>query len=269
MAVKNLQQALDAAGNAVEMLRNSQMGAYVYPVVPSEFTNWRDEQHAWRHGVVLFDQTHHMANLYVEGPDAVKMVSYLSTNSYEKFPVNRAKQFAPTSYSGHVIGDGILFHLEQNKLVFVGRAPAANWMQFHGESGKFDVKVTMDDRSPMRPMGKAVTRSVWRFQIQGAEGRGAPAEAARRPLRRDQVLQHGRDQDQGQARSARCATAWPARRVSSSGARTKSRTRCAPRSSRRARNSASCRSARVPTPRTRSSRAGFPRPFPPSTPTTG
>jgi len=169
MAVKNLQQALDAAGNAVDMLRNSQMGAYVYPVVPSEFTNWRDEQHAWRHGVVLFDQTHHMANLYVEGPDAVKMVSYLSTNSYEKFPVNRAKQFAPTSYSGHVIGDGILFHLEQNKLVFVGRAPAANWMQFHGESGKFDVKVTMDDRSPMRPMGKAVTRSVWRFQIQGAK----------------------------------------------------------------------------------------------------
>ena len=74
MAVKNLQQALDAAGNAVDMLRNSQMGAYVYPVVPSEFTNWRDEQHAWRHGVVLFDQTHHMANLYVEGPDAVKMV---------------------------------------------------------------------------------------------------------------------------------------------------------------------------------------------------
>ena len=169
MAVKNLQQALDAAGNPVEMLRNSQMGAYVYPVVPSEFTNWRDEQHAWRHGVVLFDQTHHMANLYVEGPDAVKMVSYLSTNSYEKFPVDRAKQFAPTSYSGHVIGDGILFHLEQNKLVFVGRAPAANWMQFHGESGKFDVKVTMDDRSPMRPMGKAVTRSVWRFQIQGAK----------------------------------------------------------------------------------------------------
>jgi len=169
MAVKNLQQALDAAGNAVDMLRNSQMGAYVYPVVPSEFTNWRDEQHAWRHGVVLFDQTHHMANLYVEGPDAVKMVSYLSTNSYEKFPLDRAKQFAPTSYSGHVIGDGILFHLEQNKLVFVGRAPAANWLQFHGESGQFDVKVTMDDRSPMRPMGKAVTRSVWRFQIQGAK----------------------------------------------------------------------------------------------------
>jgi vanillate/3-O-methylgallate O-demethylase len=167
MAAKNLQQVMDAAGNPVDMLRNSQMGAYVYPVVPAEFTNWRDEQWAWRHATVLFDQSHHMANVYVEGPDALRLVSELGTNSYAKFPVDRAKQFAPCSYSGHVIGDGILFHLEQNKLVFVGRAPAANWLQFHGETGGYNVKVTMDDRSPMRPMGKAVTRSVYRYQIQG------------------------------------------------------------------------------------------------------
>jgi len=167
MAAKNLQQVMDAAGNPVDMLRNSQIGAYVYPVVPAEFTNWRDEQWAWRHATVLFDQSHHMANLYVEGPDALKLVTELGTNSYAKFPVDRAKQFAPCSYSGHVIGDGILFHLEQNKLVFVGRAPAANWLQYHGETGGYNVKVTMDDRSPMRPMGKPVTRSFYRYQIQG------------------------------------------------------------------------------------------------------
>jgi hypothetical protein len=38
---KNLQQVLDEAGNTVELLRNSQIGAYVYPVVPADFTNWR------------------------------------------------------------------------------------------------------------------------------------------------------------------------------------------------------------------------------------
>jgi vanillate/3-O-methylgallate O-demethylase len=167
MASKNLQQVLDAAGNPVDLLRNSQIGAYIYPVVPAEFTNWRDEQWAWRHASVLFDQSHHMANLYVEGPDALKLVSELAGNSFAKFPVDRAKQFAPTSYSGHVIGDGILFHLEQNKLVFVGRAPAANWLQFHGETGGYNVKVTMDDRSPGRPRGNQVTRSSYRYQIQG------------------------------------------------------------------------------------------------------
>ncbi len=48
MSQQNLESLLKAAGNPVKMLRNSQLGAYVYPVVPSEFTNWRDEQRAWR-----------------------------------------------------------------------------------------------------------------------------------------------------------------------------------------------------------------------------
>jgi vanillate/3-O-methylgallate O-demethylase len=151
----------------VNLLRNSQIGAYVYPVVPAEYSNWRDEQRAWRETAVLFDQSHHMANVYVEGPDALKMLSHLATNSFANFPVNRAKQFSPCSHDGFVIGDGILFHLEENRLVFVGRAPAANWIQFHGETGGFRVKVEKDDRSPSDPKGKAVVRSCYRFQIQG------------------------------------------------------------------------------------------------------
>ena len=167
MSSKNLEEKLQAAGNTVSMLRNSQIGAYVYPVVPAEFSNWRDEQRAWRETAVLFDQSHHMANLYVEGPDALKLISHLATNSFANFPVNRAKQFAPCSYEGYVIGDGILFHLEENRLVFVGRAPAANWIEYHAQTGGYDVKTEMDERSPSDPKGKAVVRSCYRFQIQG------------------------------------------------------------------------------------------------------
>ena len=167
MKDKSLEDVLQSAGNPVSMLRNSQIGAYVYPVVPSEYSNWRDEQRAWRETAVLFDQSHHMANVYVEGPDAIKMLSYLATNSFANFPVNRAKQFAPCTYGGFVIGDGILFHLEENRLVFVGRAPAANWIQFHGETGGYKLKIEKDDRSPSNPKGKAVIRSCYRYQIQG------------------------------------------------------------------------------------------------------
>src|SRR5216684_1638312 len=130
MSAQNLEALLQAAGNPVNLLRNSQIGAYVYPVVPAEFTNWRDEQRAWRETCVLFDQSHHMVDVNVEGPDALKLLSHLAINSFANFPVNRAKQFAPCSYDGHVIGDGILFHLEENRLVFVGRAPAASWIKF-------------------------------------------------------------------------------------------------------------------------------------------
>jgi vanillate/3-O-methylgallate O-demethylase len=167
MAPKNFEEVLKSAKNPVDMLRNSQIGAYVYPVVPSEYSNWRSEQAAWRNTAVLFDQSHHMVDIYIEGPDALKLLSKLAINSFNNFPVNRAKQFVPCSYSGHVIGDGILFHLEQNKLVFVGRAPTANWIQFHAETGKYKVKIKKDDRSPGNAKGKAVNRISYRYQIQG------------------------------------------------------------------------------------------------------
>ena len=57
MAARNLEELLAMAGNSVQMLRNSQLGAYVYPVVAAEFSNWRSEQWAWQHSAVLFDQT--------------------------------------------------------------------------------------------------------------------------------------------------------------------------------------------------------------------
>ena len=167
MAQQSLEDLLRSVSSAVALLRNSRIGAYVYPVVPSEFSNWRDEQRSWRETAALYDQSHHMANLYVEGPDALKLLSMLGTNSFEKFPVNRAKQFAPCSYDGYVIGDGIVFHLEENRFVFVGRAPATNWIQFHAETGGHRVKIHRDDRSPSNPKGKAVVRTCYRFQIQG------------------------------------------------------------------------------------------------------
>lgn len=167
MPFKNLEEKLQSVPSPVEMLRHSQIGAYVYPVVPSEFTNWRDEQQGWRKTCVLYDQSHHMVDIYVEGPDALKLLSYLTINSFKNFAVNKAKQFVPCSYDGYVIGDGILFYLEENKLLFVGRAPTANWIQFHAETGGYDVSITRDDRSPSRPMGKPVTRISYRYQIQG------------------------------------------------------------------------------------------------------
>jgi len=167
MNYRNLEELLKAVGNPVAMLRNSQIGAYVYPVVPYEFSNWRDEQLAWQKTAVLYDQAHHMVEQYVEGPDALKLLSGLTINSFANFPVNRAKQFVPCSYDGRVIGDGILFHLAENSLVFVGRAPAASWVQFHAETGGYKVKTVKDDRSPGNTKGMAVVRRNYRFQIQG------------------------------------------------------------------------------------------------------
>ena len=164
----NLQDVLDkAGGDIVGQLRNNKIGAYVYPVVAPEFSNWRDEQWAWQHGAVLFDQSHHMFDLYINGPDALKLLSDTMINSPNGFAVDKAKQYVPTTPYGHVIGDGIIFRLAEEEFVYVGRAPAANWLMFHAETGGYNVEVINDPRSPSRPMGKPVKRISWRFQIQG------------------------------------------------------------------------------------------------------
>lgn len=167
MSKESLEDVLESMGNPVEMLRNSQIGAYVYPVVPPEFSNWRDEQRAWREAAVLYDQSHHMAELTVEGPDAFDLLSGLAINSFANFPETKAKHFVPCSYDGYVIGDVILFRLAEDKFNMVGRVPTVNWVQFHAETGDYDVTLERDDRSPSRPGGNPVVRRHYRYQIQG------------------------------------------------------------------------------------------------------
>lgn len=167
MAGKTLQDLLEEVGDPVSMLRNSQIGAYIYPVVPPEFGNWRSEQQAWRETAVLFDQSHHMAEISIKGPDALKLCSYTTVNSFKDFVPGKAKQMVPLSHDGYVIGDGILFYLEKDELLFVGRAPTVNWLEFHGKTGGFDVQVARDDRSPSHPYGNPVSRRHYRYQVQG------------------------------------------------------------------------------------------------------
>lgn len=180
---ENLEQILQNTPDVVTKLRNSQIGAYVYPVVAPEFSNWRSEQWAWQHSAVLFDQSHHMFDLYIKGPEAHKLLSDTMINSSKGWTVNKAKQYVPTTPAGHVIGDGIIFWLAEEEFVYVGRAPAANWLRYQAEKGNYDVEIINDPRSPSRPMGKPVNRISWRFQIQGPRAwdvieklNGAPLE---------------------------------------------------------------------------------------------
>ena len=178
MTHRNLEEALQSAGNAIDMLRNSQIGPYAFPVVRHEFTNWRDEQRSWRETCALFDQSHHMTDLYVEGPDALKVFSDLGVNSFKTFKVNTAKQFVAVSSQGFVIGDAILFHLAENTFNLVGRPPAANWVQYHIETGKYNAKVERDERSAQND-GR---RRTFRYQVQGPHALKVMEKVLRQPV---------------------------------------------------------------------------------------
>jgi glycine cleavage system aminomethyltransferase T len=165
MTHANLQAVLDGTKGISHFLYNQQTGPNVYPGVPPEYTNWRDEQWAWQKTSVLFNQSYHMAELLVEGPDALKLLSYLGVNSFANFGLDRAKQFVPCTPDGFVIGDVILFHLAENQFNLVGRIPVINWIRYHAETGGYNVKTELDERTAARK--DPSRRRNYRFQIQG------------------------------------------------------------------------------------------------------
>ncbi len=163
MSAQSLENLLQTVGNPVAMARNSQIGPYVYPGYASEFTNWRDEQHAWRESCCLFDQSYHMTDMTIKGPDALDLLSAVGVNSFENFAPGKAKQLVVCNSNGYVIGDAILFFLDDELLNLVGRPSAHNWVQYHCETGGYSATCERDERAAVNPNN----RKVYRYQIQG------------------------------------------------------------------------------------------------------
>jgi vanillate/3-O-methylgallate O-demethylase len=151
-----------AGGDAVQMLRNAQARPTIFPVTP-EFSNWRSEQLAWRDGVALLDQSHHMTDLFISGPDARALLRDVGVNSFERFPVDSAKQFIAVNHEGYLIGDAILFHLDDDVYDLVGWHMVLDWVQFHGETGEYAVTFERDGNSIVRPGDP----TLYRYEIQG------------------------------------------------------------------------------------------------------
>lgn len=160
--MKSLEDKLKDWKNPVEMLRNAPVGGYVFPIQP-EFTNWRDEQEAWSKSAALFDLSHHMTDIYFEGPDLMRLLSDLAVNSFAGFAPGKAKQMVCCNPEGYVIGDAILFGLGVNKVNISGRPSVPHWVAYNAEKGKYNVTVTRDERS----VASNGRRKTFRFQIQG------------------------------------------------------------------------------------------------------
>lgn len=160
---QSLESVLDAAGGPVKLLRGSNLGPYVFPVIPPEFTNWRDEQHAWKETCALLELSYHMTELHLRGPGVLAFLSKVAVNKFDPFPVTRGKQIVLAGHDGNMIGDAILFREEEEFFRVVGAPFASDWLQFAAETMGGNVEVTRDDNFAIR----SGTRDVFRIQIQG------------------------------------------------------------------------------------------------------
>lgn len=180
MTFDNVQKMVESTDSIVDTLRESPVGSFEFPVVEDEYTHWIEEQRAWRETVALADQSYHMTGLHVEGPDAVDLFRDLDISSYEGFEPGQAKQFMPCNPDGYTIGDGILFHLDENKLVLIGAPIAPNYAQFHAETGDYDV--TWERQGSALELDEGEQPAYFRFEVQGPNALDVIDEVTEDPL---------------------------------------------------------------------------------------
>ena len=89
----------------------------------------------------------------VEGPDVIRLLSDLGVNTFGNAAVNKAKQFVACNHDGYVIGDGILFSLDENRVSLVGGPSAHNWVQYHAETGGLRRTLAWNGEDVARAMG--------------------------------------------------------------------------------------------------------------------
>jgi glycine cleavage system aminomethyltransferase T len=178
MPSESLAAALARADSPVELLRNLSFPPSTFPVKP-EFTNWRSEQRSWIETCALLDQSHHMTDLFIEGPDALRLLSDLGVNTFANFGVGKAKQFVAVNPDGYLIGDAILFHLEEELFDLVGHPMVIDWVTFNLERGDYDATVERDDNSAVRASGPP---RLYRYELQGPTAAAIIEQVSAAPL---------------------------------------------------------------------------------------
>ncbi len=168
---RSLQEMLDATPNLVEYFYNDTLAPHAkdrgaLSPVPPEFTNWRDEQHAWRDSAILFDQSHHMPEMYLKGPDAFKLLNYLGINSFENFVPGKAKQYLACNHDGYVIGECVLQYLDEESFELISGMHLQNWVEYNARTGGYDVTIERDLQSSQNPKGPD-GRTRFRFGMDG------------------------------------------------------------------------------------------------------
>jgi len=175
----SLQDGIDRAGSPVALLWQQNPAPWLPENIDPEYAGWRREQAAWHEAVSLSDVSHHMFDLYLEGPDATKLLAAVSANNYENFAIGQAKQFIPVTRNGHIVTDGILLREAEHRYVLTGIPAAQHWVRYHGERYRYDVAFDEDPSSAFR--GGAEPR-IFRYQVQGPQAKALVEKAFGGPL---------------------------------------------------------------------------------------
>ncbi|MER6936206.1 glycine cleavage T C-terminal barrel domain-containing protein [Nocardioides sp. NPDC127514] len=111
-----------------------------YPAIigPQEFSGWQDEQLSWKQNCYIGDWSF-VPQIRVRGRDALRLFKDLSVNSFENFPIGKAKHCIQCNDDGKVISEGILLRHGEDDFEYECGTP--QWLYYNIVTGGYDVDV--------------------------------------------------------------------------------------------------------------------------------
>jgi glycine cleavage system aminomethyltransferase T len=126
----------------VQKMRSTPPGYFTVRWGLPEYTDWLDESMSWKDSCYIGDWSFLWERRF-KGPDAIKLFSDISVNSFAKFDVGQSKHVIHTNKGGKVIHEGILSRLDSEEFMLFGRG--CFWADYKLRHGKYDATSKADD----------------------------------------------------------------------------------------------------------------------------
>jgi len=107
-----------------------------------EYTDWIDESMSWKQACYIGDWSW-LWERRLRGPDALRLLSDISVNSFAKFDVGQAKHVIHCNDAGKVIHEGIVSRLGEQEFMIFGRG--GFWADYKLRHGRYDATSEPDD----------------------------------------------------------------------------------------------------------------------------
>ena len=85
-----------------------------------EYTDWLDESMSWKTTCYIGDWSFLWLR-WLRGPDALRLLSDISVNSFEKFDVGQSKHAIHCNEDGKIVHEGILSRFGEEEFLMHGR----------------------------------------------------------------------------------------------------------------------------------------------------
>jgi vanillate/3-O-methylgallate O-demethylase len=123
-------------------LRRTPEGYFNVRFGKPEYTDWLDESLSWKEACYIGDWSFLWERRFF-GPDALKLFSDISVNSFAKFDIGQAKHVIHCNDAGKIIHEGILSRLGQEEFMLFGRG--GFWADYKLRHGKYNASSKADD----------------------------------------------------------------------------------------------------------------------------